>query len=180
MAVRKIIRMGHPTLREIARPLDKSEIGTENFLELIEDMRETLHEAGGIGLAAPQINKPVKVAVIEIETSSTRYGEIPTMPFTVYINPSIETLKPETAGFWEGCLSVPGLMGYVERPQHIGITYLDLNGEEQYLELEGFSATVFQHEFDHLNGILYVDRIKDPSLFSFDDEYHAFHQPVER
>lgn len=175
MPVRKVIRMGHPTLRVPAQPYPVDQIGTPDFETLIEDMRETLHAYGGIGLAAPQIDVGYRIAVIEIENTSTRYGEIEHTPFGVYVNPVITPTQDEAAGYWEGCLSVPGMMGYVERPQHIRVDYLDRQGEPRSLEAHGFLATVFQHEFDHLDGILYVDRIEDKSLFAFEDEYLAFH-----
>ncbi len=174
MAVKEIIRMGHPTLRKIAEPYPIEDIGSEAFNVLIEDMRETLHEAGGIGLAAPQINVSRQVAVIEIPDSGTRYGEVETWPFTVFVNPRITVIQPEPAGYWEGCLSIPGMMGYVERPQHIKIDYLDQNGHNTSQEITGFLATVVQHEFDHLQGKLYIDRISDLTLFSFDEEYRTF------
>ena len=93
------------------------------------------------------------------------------MPLTVFANPVIEVLNPAPAGIWEACLSVPGLRGYVERPQHVRVTYQDLKGARHALELRGFFATVFQHEFDHLDGVLYVDRLKDPKQLVFEDEY---------
>jgi peptide deformylase len=170
MAIREIIRMGHPTLRQVARPILPEEL-TESWLhELIEDMKETLPAAGGIGLAAPQVNVPVRLAIIEIEGGPTRYGDIKPMPLTVFINPGIEVVDPATAGYWEGCLSVPGLRGFVERPQHVRVTALDLQGQGFELELQGFLATVFQHEFDHLDGKLYVDRLKDTRLLVFEDQ----------
>ncbi len=85
------------------------------------------------------------------------------MPLTVFANPRIEVVDPAAAGYWEGCLSVPGLRGYVERPQYVRVTYQDLRGTKHVLELKGFLATVFQHEFDHLDGVLYVDRMTDPT-----------------
>jgi peptide deformylase len=170
MAVREIIRMGHPTLRQVARPILPAELAEPWLYELIEDMQETLPAAGGIGLAAPQVNVPVRLAIIEIDDSPSRYGDIEPMPLTVFINPEIEVLDPATAGYWEGCLSVPGLRGYVERPQHVRVTALDLQGQEFALELKGFLATVFQHEFDHLDGKLYVDRLKDSRLLVFEDQ----------
>ncbi len=175
MAVRTVIRMGHPTLRRVAAPYPSEKIGTAEFFELIEDMRETLHAYGGIGLAAPQIDVDYRIAVIEIENTSTRYGELEKTPFRVYINPTISVVEEESAGYWEGCLSVPGMMGYVERPQHIVVDYTNENGEPDQVRADGFLATVFQHEFDHLDGVLYVDRIEDRSMFSFEDEYLTFH-----
>ncbi len=176
MAIRKIIRLGHPTLRQTAEPYPPSSIGSPEFDRLVSDMRETLHAAGGIGLAAPQIDVSTRVIVIEIANSDSRYGEIPVIPFTVFINPTVTVINPECAGFWEGCLSIPGMMGYVERPQLLTVEYLDTQAKPQKIEFEGFQATVFQHEFDHLNGTLYVDRITDLSLFSFDQEYQEFHK----
>ena len=173
MPVREIIRMGHPTLRQVARPIQQSELQEPWLHELVEDMKETLPAAGGIGLAAPQVNVPVRLAIIEIDGAVTRYGEIEAMPLTVFINPEIEVLDPATAGYWEGCLSVPGLRGYVERPQHVRVNALGMDGQEFELELLGFLATVFQHEFDHLDGKLYVDRLQDTRLLVFEDQLSA-------
>ena len=169
MAVREIIRMGHPTLRQVARPLQPHELSGGPVRELLADMVDTLHHAGGIGLAAPQINVSLRRAMIEIPGGNSRYGEIPAMPLTVFVNPEIQVLDGELAGYWEGCLSVPGLRGFVERPQHARVRALDLQGNAFELELKGFLATVFQHEFDHLDGRLYVDRLKDSSLLVYED-----------
>lgn len=169
MAVREIIRMGHPTLRQVARPLVPEELASPAIQALVEDMVDTLHQAGGIGLAAPQVNESLRLAIIEIPGGTSRYGEIPAMPLTAFVNPEIEVLEGESAGYWEGCLSVPGLRGFVERPQQIKIRYLDLQGHPFELELQGFLATVFQHEFDHLDGRLYIDRLTDTSLLVFED-----------
>lgn len=175
MTVQTIIRMGHPTLRSAAQLFPVNQIGSPSFDVLVADMRETLHAYGGIGLAAPQIDVSYQLVVIEIENTTTRYGEIESMPFTVIINPTISVIDEQVAGYWEGCLSIPGLMGFVERPQHVRIDYLDEAGAARSIEPKGFLATVFQHELDHLHGKLYVDRMKDPTLFAFEDEYNAFH-----
>ncbi len=174
MAVRDIIRMGHPTLRTRSRPLTDEEIGSPGIARLVEDMIDTLHHAGGIGLAAPQIDEPVRLALIEIGGEGSRYGEIPPMPLTVFVNPQIEVLDGTTAGYWEGCLSVPGLRGFVQRPQHVRVRAHDLTGEPMELELRGFLATVFQHEFDHLDGHLYIDRMDDPTLLVFEEEFERY------
>jgi peptide deformylase len=170
MAIREIIRMGHPTLRQVARPILQEELTEPWLLELIEDMKETLPAAGGIGLAAPQVDVPVRLAIIEIGGGLSRYGEIEAMPMTVFINPEIEVLDPTTEGYWEGCLSVPGLRGFVERPQHVKVRALNIQGAPFELELDGFLATVIQHEFDHLDGRLFVDRLKDSRLLVFEDQ----------
>ncbi len=174
MAVREIIRMGHPTLRTRARPLDAQEIRSPDIARLVDDMIETLHHAGGIGLAAPQVNEPVRLAIIEISGEGSRYGTIPSMPLTVFVNPEIEVLDDTRAGYWEGCLSVPGLRGFVERPQHVRVRASNLSGEPLELELQGFLATVFQHEFDHLDGRLYIDRVEDPTLLVFEEEFERY------
>lgn len=179
MAVRKVVRMGHPVLRRVAEPVDVSDLGSAWFGRLVADMIDTLHDYGGIGLAAPQIAEPLRLAIIEIEGGPTRYGELPELPLTVFVNPEIEVIDPATEGYWEGCLSVPGLRGYVERPQHVRTRYLDLQGAEREMELQGFFATVFQHEFDHLDGKLYLDRMSDPKLLSFEEEYTRYLAPQE-
>jgi len=175
MTVLNIIKMGHPTLRREADPYPADQIGSREFRQLVGDLRETMHAAGGIGLAAPQVDVPWKIAVIEVPETGTRYGDTPELPFGVYVNPVITVLDSEEAGYWEGCLSVPGMMGYVERPQHIRVDYLDESGRSRSLDASGFIATVFQHEFDHLNGTLYVDRLKDSRLFMFEEEFRQFH-----
>lgn len=174
MAVFEVLRMGHPILRKKARPLSPEEVVGQEMDALIDDLEETLHAYGGIGLAAPQIDRSVRLAIIEIIDSSSRYGEIPLMPLTVYVNPEITVLSEETRGFWEGCLSIPGLRGYVERPQHIQVDYLDQSAKPQTVELDGFLATVLQHELDHLDGTLYMDRLKDTKLLSFEEEFVNF------
>lgn len=174
MAVRKIIRMGHPTLRRAALPLEPDQIGTDELHRLVEDMIDTLHDYGGIGLAAPQIDEPLRLAIVEMSGGPSRYGEIPALPLTVFVNPTIEVIDPATAGYWEGCLSVPGLRGFVERPQHIRVNALDIDGKRLQLELRGFPATVFQHEFDHLDGRLYIDRITDSRKLVFEEEFERY------
>jgi peptide deformylase len=163
--------MGHPTLRQRSRDLTEAELASPEIRVLVDDMIDTLHDYGGIGLAAPQVNEPYRLAIIEIPGGHTRYGDIPAMPLRVFANPQIEVLDPATAGYWEGCLSVPGLRGYVERPQHIRVSALDLEGTPVTLTLEGFPATVFQHEFDHLDGKLYIDHIEDTTKLVFEEEF---------
>jgi peptide deformylase len=108
-------------LRETARELTTDEIASAEIKRLIADMTDTLHDYGGIGLAAPQIGESIRLAIIEIPGGETRYGDLVPLSFSVFINPRIEIVDPATAGYWEGCLSVPGLRGFVERPQHIKV-----------------------------------------------------------
>ena len=174
MAVRRIINLGHPNLREVAQPVPDNDIGTPALQHLVNDMIDTLADYGGIGLAAPQINVGVRLAILDVpaETRYTTNG--PSMEQTVCINPNITVLSDATEGFWEGCLSVPGLRGWVERPQHIHLEYTDLDGEHHASEIRGFLATVCQHEFDHLDGVLYIDRIQDTTKLMFDREFAKF------
>lgn len=178
MAIRTIIRMGHPNLRRVASAVDFRFVATPEFEQLLADMVDTLHDAGGIGLAAPQIDVPLRLAIIELPGGPSRYGELETIPLTVFINPVIRVLEGTSAGYWEGCLSVPGLRGFVTRPQHVEVRYTDLSGKDCVLTLQGFPATVVQHEFDHLDGKLYIDRITDPTQLVFEAEFAKFIVPT--
>lgn len=172
MAIQPILRMGHPILRTPASAVTAAQ--RSNLGSLLTDLQDTLADSGGIGLAAPQIGVGLRVAIIDLPGGSSRYGELPTIPCTAFINPTITVLDPAAAGYWEGCLSVPGLRGYVERPQSLTVRALDPAGEPFEMRFDGFAATVVQHEFDHLDGTLYIDRIKDSKLLMFDTEYEAF------
>ena len=171
MPVRKIIKLGHPTLRQRAKSLQKRDLTKARFKNLLSDMVDTLRDYGGVGLAAPQIDESLRVIIIEIRETNLRYGVQKLFPLTVFVNPEIELIDSQSAGFWEGCLSIPGMRGYVERPQNISVSFIDELGEFGTLELHGFPATVLQHELDHLNGVLYVDRMKDLRSLSFEDEW---------
>ena len=174
MAIHEVIRMGHPTLRKVAEQVSLEEIQSEEMSVFIQDMIETMEDYDGIGLAAPQINVSKQIAVIKIHEDSPRYPESNTSPLFVLFNPIVSKLTDEEQGFWEGCLSVPGLRGFVERPSKIQVDYIDQEGKSQSLVLEGFLATVFQHELDHLQGTLYIDRIKDTKLLSYSEEFDEY------
>ncbi len=171
MTVRKIIKMGHPTLRQRAKSLQKKDLTKARFKNLLSDMVDTLRDYGGVGLAAPQIDESLRVVIIEIRDANLRYGVQEFFPLTIFVNPEIELIDSQTAGFWEGCLSIPGMRGYVERPQNISVSFIDELGDFSTLDLHGFPATVLQHELDHLDGVLYVDRMKDLRSLSFEDEW---------
>ena len=170
MSVQEIIRLGHPTLRQTAAPFPLEKIQSAEFKELVDDLRQTLADSGGIGLAAPQINVSVQVAVIEISNPKTRYGEVKTLPFTVFVNPVISVLDPAVAGYWEGCLSVPDMQGIVPRFTHIRYSGVGLDGNPIKREAKGFHARVLQHECDHLDGVLYPMRMTDMSKLEFNAE----------
>ena len=174
MSVRKIIKMGHPTLRQRAKSLQKKDLTKARFKNLLSDMVDTLRDYGGVGLAAPQIDESLRVVIIEIRDANLRYGAQKLFPLTVFVNPEIELIDSQTAGFWEGCLSIPGMRGYVERPQNISVSFIDELGEFGTLDLHGFPATVLQHELDHLNGVLYVDRMADLRSLSFEYEWTRY------
>ena len=174
MAIRKVARLGHPVLREPCRELARSEIRSPAMRRLVEDMRETMAEYAGVGLAAPQVHEPVRVAVIEFDPDEAeRDLDARKTSFTVF-NPTTTVLDPTPAGHWEGCLSVPGMRGYVERPRRVRVDYLDEAAKPARVVAEGFLATVFQHELDHLDGVLYVDRLADPKLFAFNEEFNRY------
>jgi peptide deformylase len=179
MAIRKVARLGHPVLRQQTRELGKQEILSAEVQRLVADMVETMHEYSGVGLAAPQVHEPIRLAVIEIEQLNERYAVDVEQPLLVIFNARVSVLEPEEQGFWEGCLSVPGLRGYVERPRKIRVDYLDQHAVARSIVAEGFLATVFQHELDHLDGVLYVDKIKDPARFAFIEEYQRYHLQPE-
>jgi peptide deformylase len=182
MAIRKIARLGHPVLRVEARELTPDEIKSEATRTLIADMVDTLHEYGGIGLAAPQVHESLQLAIIEFTAENARYPDMGNQPLSVFINPKVTVLDPKEQFFWEGCLSVPDLKGQVFRPRKIQIDYLDLQAKAQRLVAEDFLATVFQHEFDHLKGTLYIDRLRavDGRVpLTFTDEYRKYYLPQQ-
>lgn len=179
MAIRKIARMGHPVLRQPARDLKPAEIRSPVIRQLVEDMIETMEEYGGIGLAAPQIHEPLRVAIIGYEGDNPRYRDQGKQPLTVIFNPRTKVLDETRQGFWEGCLSVPDLRGLVRRPRKIQVDYLDQDAKPQTIVAEDFLATVFQHELDHLDGVLYLDRVEDRTKIAFNDEYQKYWAPSE-
>jgi peptide deformylase len=173
--IRPICRMGNPILRKKAERISKDYLLSDEFGQLLQDMQESMKHYGGIGIAAPQIGVDLQIALIDL-SDMNRYGEEVHLPLTAFVNPEITFLTEEEQGFWEGCLSVPGLRGFVERPNKIKVTYMNHKGEEQEIIAEGFLATVLQHELDHLKGILYIDRIKDSRLISYQEEFEQFIQ----
>ncbi len=179
MAIRKVARLGHPVLRQVGRELTLGEIRSPEIQRLVQDMIETMEEYGGIGLAAPQVHESLQLAIIGYEDENARYPDHGKQPLTVVINPKITVLDPAEQAFWEGCLSIPELRGLVHRPCKIRVDFLDLQGLQRSIVAEDFLATVFQHELDHLQGKLFVDRIKDTTKFAFLDEYQKYWVPAE-
>jgi peptide deformylase len=175
MAILKVARMGHPVLRETCKPVDPAKITGPEVQRLIRDMLETMIEYNGVGLAAPQVYTPVRLVIAGGEEDDQGRPRL-----RVLINPEITVLDEERhLGMYEGCLSVPGLRGYVERPAHIRVKAYDEKGKQSEFELEGFPAIVMQHECDHLDGVLYVDRIEDPTKLGFEDEVQRFQERAD-
>lgn len=164
--IHEILRMGDPRLLRVARPVER--FGTPELRELIADMFDTMHAAGGVGLAAPQIGVDLQLVIFGFERSD-RYPDAPAVPRTILLNPTLEPLSDAREEGWEGCLSVPGLRGVVERWSSIRYTGFDPDGAPIDRLAEGFHARVVQHECDHLIGTLYPMRITDFSRFGFAD-----------
>ena len=141
----------------------------------MQDMKVTMKEYGGIGLAAPQVYESIKLALIECSADNDRYPNMGNQPLLILFNPRITIIDSTPQEFWEGCLSVPELRGLVSRPSKIRVDYLNELALPKTIEAEGFVATVFQHELDHLDGSLYIDKLVDPKKFAFLDEYRKFH-----
>lgn len=171
--------MGNPILRIEAENILPHEFNTVDLKNLICDLTDSMNHYGGIGIAAPQIGVSKKIAVIELKPDNERYEIKDGFPFTVFINPKLTILDQTLQGYWEGCLSVPGLRGFVERPKSVKIEYQNENGEKKELIAHEFLATVIQHELDHLFGQLYIDRLKDLTKLSYNEEYIQFHQKQE-
>lgn len=170
MSIREIVKMGNPVLREVAEDFSAEEIKSTETKGLLEDMWDSLQASGGIGLAAPQIGISKQLAIIKLSSESDRYPDMEDSETFVIFNPKISVIDDNEQGFWEGCLSIPGLRGYVERPRKIRVDFLDENAEQRSIETENFLATVFQHEIDHLHGTLYVERMKDITTLMFEEE----------
>jgi peptide deformylase len=166
MAVRKVIKMGHPLLLQTAKIVEN--FNTAELDQLIGDMKDTMAELNGAGLAAPQIAVSQRVMIFGV-AENPRYPDVEPVPETVLINPEITILDPEQESGWEGCLSVPGMRGLVPRYKSIRYRGYDQKGELIEREAHGFHARVVQHELDHLDGILYPQRIKDMRNFGFED-----------
>ncbi|MDH3228912.1 MAG: peptide deformylase [Alphaproteobacteria bacterium] len=169
MAILKIARMGHPVLRHAAKPVEDPT--APQIQALIRNMAETMQDANGAGLAAPQVHVPLRVVMFHMpENRADDAGEAAPQPLTVLINPEIEPLTADTELGWEGCLSVPGLVGAVPRFTKIRYGGLAPDGSRIEREAEGFHARVVQHECDHLDGMLYPQRMTDLSLLLFHEE----------
>jgi peptide deformylase len=165
--IRPVLRMGDPRLWQKSMPVEQ--FGTLELASLLVDMRDTMAHLNGAGLAAPQIAVPLRVVIFGV-TANPRYPDIEPVPDTVLINPVITPLTSEEEEGWEGCLSVPGMRGWVPRFRKLRYSGYDERGRRFQRDVEGFHARVVQHEVDHLDGILYPMRIRDLTKFGFNEE----------
>jgi peptide deformylase len=166
MAVQPVLRMGHPLLRQVASPV--AHFSSDELLQLVADMDDTMRAQHGAGIAAPQIGVSLRVVIFEV-TENPRYPHVAPVPYTVLINPIVTALDAEEEEGWEGCLSVPGMRGLVPRARRVRYQGFDLTGAPIDRTVEGFHARVVQHEVDHLDGILYPQRVRDLKDFGFED-----------
>jgi peptide deformylase len=175
VTVREIVTVGHPVLRERAREVSAEELATPEVQQLIDDLIDTMHAANGAGIAANQIGVPLRVTTIEVN-HNPRYPYKPPIPLTVVVNPEIEFLDDEVVFINEGCLSVPNLRGSVMRHVNIRVRYLDRDGVAHDEVKRGLTAGTFQHECDHLDGMLFLDRVADPTTFTTWEQFERFHR----
>jgi peptide deformylase len=173
----EIVQAGNPVLRQRARPMSVAEIRSREIQKLIESMRACMHEAPGVGLAAPQLGLALQLAVIEdredyhkeIPEALLRERERRPVPFHAIINPTLEEIGEEKAEFFEGCLSLSGFTALVPRARAVRVTCLDERGERKVIEASGWYARILQHEIDHLRGTLYIDRMRTRSFTSMEN-----------
>jgi peptide deformylase len=173
--VRDIVTVGHPVLRERARDLTPEELATPEVQSFIDDLIATMRNANGAGLAANQVGDLRRIAVVEVD-NNPRYPYKPPIPLTVMVNPVLDPVGDETFPINEGCLSVPDLRGTLDRYVTVRVRYLDREGRPHDEVRRGLTAGTFQHEVDHLNGILFLDRVTDPTTFTTWEQFERFHR----
>ncbi len=169
MSILKVARIGHPVIRAAAKPVPKQAFRDPLFQKLVDDMQQTMYEYEGVGLAGPQVHEGLRLAVIEVPASDERSRA--EVPFMVLVNPVVTPLGEERESAWEGCLSVPDLRGVVPRWKRLKLDALDREGKPYSLEASDFFARVIQHECDHLDGRVYLDRMADMRSLSFIKEF---------
>lgn len=181
MAIRKIATVGHPILRQSTREVTKEELRSEGMQRFIDDLVETMRDAAGAGLAANQIYEPVRITAIEIN-KNPRYPYKPNFPLTILVNPVLTPTTEETFLNYEGCLSVPNLRGEVRRFTGVRVQAWDRQGNDLDFEIKGLTAGTFQHEVDHLDGKVFLDRVEDTRSLTTWGEFERFHMAgfVER
>ena len=172
MSILKVARMGHPVLRAKARALDRNEIRSAAVQKLIDDMMDTMAEYHGVGLAAPQVHEGVRIFIAALDAKEDGENDSP-QPLAI-INPEITVVGSEVVEDWEGCLSIPDIRGRVPRAREIMVRALDRRGDRIDLHAHDFPARVIQHETDHLDGVLFFDRMTSFETLTFLDEYSRY------
>ncbi len=168
MSILKVSRMGHPVLRQKARPVERSEIKDPRFQKFIDDMIDTMHEYSGVGLAGPQVHEGLRIFVAMLDDGDDAEA-------SVIINPVITPADAKIVEGWEGCLSIPEIRGRVPRAHKIVVKALDRQARTVEIEAEDFPARVIQHETDHLDGVLFLDRMQALTTLTYLDEYSRYH-----
>ena len=181
MTVREILHVGNPLLRERSREVTREELASPHVQQLIDDLIDTMHAANGAGIAAPQIGELLRIATIEVN-DNPRYPYKPRIPLTVVVNPIIEPLDDEQFENNEGCLSVPNMRGNVMRSVNVRVRWWDRHGVEHDEIRRGLTAGTFQHECDHLDGVLFLDRVHDTHSLTTWEQFEQYHRTafVER
>lgn len=173
MSILKVARLGHPVLRKVTASISAEELESPSMQNFIDDMIETMKDYDGVGLAADQVFQTKQVAVLEV-SENPRYPHKPRVPLTILVNPRITALSEELEDDWEGCLSIPDLRGRVPRYKSVRVQALDRHGDAVDFVAEDFHARVIQHEVDHLNGKVYLDRMRDFSTLTFLQEFARY------
>jgi len=175
MTALPIVQIGHPTLRERAREVHEDDLGTPELRRICDDVVETMRAASGAGLAAPQVDLPLRIFAVEVD-DNPRYPYKPRLGLRVLVNPVVRALGAETYGSYEGCLSIPDLRGLLPRHVEVEVAYRDVDGGEHVERFGGLSAGTMQHELDHLDGVLFPDRVEDPSTLCTWEMFRAYRE----
>ncbi|MFA5910051.1 MAG: peptide deformylase [Vicinamibacterales bacterium] len=170
MSILKVAKMGHPVLRTKTRTVDKNELKSQTVQDFIDSMVDTMFEYSGVGLAAPQVHESLRLFVAMLDSDGRGEGDA-----VIFVNPEITVIGDQTVEGWEGCLSIPDVRGRVPRAHHIKVSALDRNAKRFEIDLKDFPARVVQHETDHLDGVLFFDRMKSLETLTYLEEYSRYH-----
>jgi peptide deformylase len=173
MAIFKIAKLGNPVLRQVAKPVDLNDLAGSTMQTFINDMIETMHHEGGVGLAAPQVNRSIQIVVLEY-IENERYPDEVSIPLTVLVNPVLSDYSQETKEGWESCLSLVDFRGLVPRSTTVTLNAYNQQGNKIQKTVSDFEAVVLQHELDHLKGFVFLDRMKDLTQLSYQEEFEEF------
>jgi peptide deformylase len=173
MSVLEVTKMGNPVLRKVCKPVKVSKIKTKKFQKFIDSMVDTIRDEDGAGIAAPQVDVKKRLFVMEVQ-ENPRYPNKNSFPLVVAINPELKPIGKKKVDSWEGCLSIPNIRGCLKRHARVELKALDRKGKAYTMKLKGFAAVVAQHELDHLNGTLFIDRMKSMETLAFQEEFEEY------